>query len=358
MSALAIAGAQTAAGDLFQRYRPQSELGRGPLATIYHALDEQGQPVALKLFDTRFGHEPRFAVRFRHHLKAVVGLNHPNLVTVLDYGLAGERFYIVYELVEGSNLATLLAEQGALWPDMAADVVRQICSGLQAAHERGLVHRSLKPENVLLDREGRVKVVDVGLSSLLSESGLSRTSVVLHGVNYMAPEQGSGHHAGPAADIYSAGVILFEAVAARPPFVAGDVWRVVQMHLQTQPPSLRRLNAGTPPELEAVVERALRKEPDDRFATAGEMAAALAPLASRAAVLSLPLAPQTTAPKRPVATSHPTFGHARRRARELLAEIRDNGAPRSQRTAGWLLLLQFVLTFVLTFLLLLALTGS
>lgn len=265
------------AGHLFQRYRPQRELGRGPMATVYRVVDdESGLPAALKLFDARFRHEPRFAIRFRQHLKAVVGLNHDHLVNIRDYGLAGDHFYIVAELVDGQNLATLMAERGALSPAAAAEIARQACLGLAAAHEQGLVHRNLKPENILLSESGQVKVADVGLSGLLSESGLSRTSVMLHGAVYMAPEQGRGLVTGPAADIYSLGVILFEMVTGRPPFDSADVWSIVQMHLQADPPSPRSLNSDIPPQLAAVIVQALRKEPDQRIVTAGEMAAALA----------------------------------------------------------------------------------
>lgn len=345
-------------GDLFHRYRPQRELGRGPLATIYRAIDkDREEAVALKLFDARFRREPRFAIRFRQHLRAVVGLEHPNLARVLDYGLAGNHFYIVNELVEGMNLATLMAERGVLSPGMAAEVARQICLGLSAAHEYGLVHRNLKPENVLLSREGQVKVVDVGLSGLLSESGLSRTSVMLHGVDYMAPEQGRGQRAGPAADVYSVGVILFEMLADRPPFVSEDVWRVVQMHLQTPPPSLRRLNPNVSVELQAVVARALSKEPGERFASAGDMAAALAPLAADGVSLELPATPPPPSTERSSSALPVALERARRQARGLLAELRAEGGPRSVESAGLLLALQFVISFALTFLLLLALTG-
>lgn len=345
-------------GDLFRRYRPQEELGRGPVATVYRAVDEESKrAVALKLFDARFRQEPRFAVRFRHHLKAVVALNHAHLIAVRDYGLAGDHFYIVTDLVEGLNLATLLAERGALAPAAAAGVARQVCDALAAAHEHGLVHRNLKPENVLLGEDGQARVADVGLSGLLSESGLSQTSVMLHGAAYMAPEQGRGQTAGPAADIYSAGVILFEMLTGQPPFISKDVWQVVQMHLYAEPPSPGELNPDVPPELAAVVARALRKEPAGRFATADEMATALAPLASGAGAIEwTPALPQTTGGRRRMRLPV-VFNRGRDWAGRLAAKVTTTDGRRRLPRRRLLLGLQFIASFTVAFLLLLALTG-
>ncbi len=345
-------------GDLFQRYRPQDELGRGPVATVYRAMDEEsGRPVALKLFDAHFRREPRFAIRFRRHLQTVVGLHHDHVVAVRDYGLAGDHFYIATEFVDGLNLATLLTERGVLSPAAAAYVARQTCFGLAAAHEHGLVHRNLKPENVLLAEDGQVKIADVGLSGLLSESGLSQTSVMLNGAGYMAPEQGRGLTAGPAADVYSAGVILFEMLTGRPPFASADIWQVVHMHLRTAPPSPRDLNPDVPSELATVVGRALHKEPNDRFASAAAMSSALAPLAAGVSSIELPPAkPRAAAGRRP--TELPVILHrAGRRVRRLVANLTVTDGPRRLRLSLFLLVLQFIVTFTIALLLLLPLSG-
>lgn len=347
------------AGDLFRRYRPQGELGRGPVATVYRAVSEEsGRPVALKLFDARFRQEPRFAIRFRHHLKAIVALKHAHLVAVRDYGLAGDHFYIVTDLVEGPNLATLLAERGALPPGVAARIAGHVCDALAAAHEHGLVHRNLKPENVLLDEEEQVVIADVGLSGLLSESGLSQTSVMLHGADYMAPEQGRGQTAGPAADIYSAGVILFEMLAGQPPFASKDIWQVVQMHLHAEPPSPRDLNPDVPAALATVVTRALCKDPAGRFASAGEMATVLAPLAAGPGALDWMLAlSQTTTVPRPLRLPA-ALGRARNRADRLVTKMTAAASQRRFPKRGFLLGLQFIASFTIAFVLLLTLTGS
>ena len=342
-----------------RRYRPQGELGRGPVTTVFRAMhEESGQPVALKLFDARFHQEPRFAIRFRDHLKAVVGLDHIHLVGVRDYGLAGDHFYIITELVDGLNLATFLSESGTLSPGAAAEVARQVCVALAAAHGFGLVHRNLKPQNVLLAEDGQVKVADVGLSGLLSESGLSQTSVMLHGAGFMAPEQARGQTAGPAADVYSLGVILFQMLTGRPPFESRDVWQVVQMRLLADPPSVRDLNPDVSPELAAVVAQALRKESADRFATADDMAAALAPLSSAIDGIKLPPA-LSRSTSRPRAVRLPAVISRR------LAQL-DGLAAETGVTDGWqrfprlglLLGLQFFISFIVVFLLLLALTGT
>ena len=265
------------------RFRLEPENGHGslagPLAEVVRARDlESGRAVALKRFLPQYSSDPRFAVRFREHLKDIAPLRHPALVGIVDYGRDGDLFYIASEWVEGVHLGTYLAEYGAFSPPAAVYVARQICAALSGIHRQGMVHRGLKPENIFLTTGGEVKVADMGLSVLASDSGLSRTTVMMDMVNTMSPEQARGRPTEPASDIYSLGVILFTMVAGRPPFEAGDAWSVVRMHVQDSPPSLRARHVDAPQALAAIVEKALQKRPEARFATVEEMDAALAKL--------------------------------------------------------------------------------
>lgn len=261
------------------RYRLITEIGRGPMASVYEAIDlQRGQQVVVKLFQSRFQSDPNFAIRFREHLRVLVELEHDNLATILDYGLADEGYYLVTEAPHGITLRTFIAEQGALSPSQALYASKQICAGLSVVHERGLVHRDLKPENILLLPDSRVKVTDIGLTSLLSETGLSKTDVMLNGVGYMSPEQARGKPVGPESDIYSIGILIFEMLTERLPFESSDTWRVVKMHAQDNPPSVHDINPKVPIGLSRIVDQALQKERSSRFASASEMETALAEL--------------------------------------------------------------------------------
>lgn len=266
----------------------------GPLAEVIRARDlESGHKVAIKRFRPHFSRDARFAVRFREQLKRLAPVTHPALVSIVDYGFDGECFFIASEWVDGVNLSTYLAEYGSLGnvgetrhrggvafsPEAAVYVARQVCAALGALHGAGLVHRGLKPENVFITSErGSVKVSDATLSRLASESGLSRTNVMMGSVAYMSPEQARGKPVGPQADIYSLGVILFEMLTDELPFKASDPWSLVSMHAQDAPPSPRERNRAVSPELASIVERALQKAPEERFATVESLEAALAPL--------------------------------------------------------------------------------
>lgn len=264
---------------LENRYRLATEIGRGPMATVYQAVDlESGQQVVVKVFQSRFQTDPGFAVRFREHLKVLVEIDHKNLLTILDYGLVDGEYYIVMEEHHGLTLRTVIAEQGALSSSQAVHISKQICAAVNVIHEQGLVHRDLKPENVLLLPDGQIKVTDVGLTSLLSETGLSKTDVMLAGVGYMSPEQAHGKPIGPASDIYNIGILLFEILTGRLLFESSDAWKVVKMHAQEIPPSAHDINPKVPIGLSRIVDQALQKESSGRFASAAEMEIALAEL--------------------------------------------------------------------------------
>jgi eukaryotic-like serine/threonine-protein kinase len=287
-------------GELFAgRYGVEAQAGQGPVTAVYRAVDvESGRTVALKLFPAAFSSDPRFAIRFREHLRQVAALAHPNLLPILDYGLAEGRYYIVEAWAEGLNLSTYLSEFGPMAPGLAVAVGRQICAAVAAIHEQGLLHRDLKPENIFLLPAGAVRVADAGFGELVSETGLSRTSVMLDGIAYLSPEQARGEPAEQASDVYSSGILLFEMLTGAPPFVSNDLWSVVSMHAEVEAPPAHERNAAVPEALSAVVARALAKRRAGRYAAIAALDEALAALPHPEAI-AFPVAPAPAAGERP-----------------------------------------------------------
>jgi serine/threonine protein kinase len=263
---------------LGDRYVLQAEIARGNATSIYRALDrESGRTVALRVFNQRFQADPRFVIRFRQRMLAIAAISHENLVDIFDYGVLDGRYFIAMEWVSGVDLRTYLVEHGPLSPGLAAWIAIKVCAALEAVHRNGLAHRGIKPQNILLSGSGAIKVSDVGLSRLYSESGLSRTNVMVEGVGFMSPEQVYGEEVGPPSDIYSLGVLLYEMLANRLPFESKDAWEVLRMHVNEQPPTPRRFNSAISPELATVILTALQKDPARRYTSAQEMAQALLP---------------------------------------------------------------------------------
>ena len=253
-------------------YRLGEEISRGEVASIYRAIAPgNGQPVAIKLFHTRYHTDPRFAIRFREHLRCLAGLSHENLVSVLDYGVEQNHYYIVMEWVAGIDLGIYITEHGPLPAGLSIFIARQVCAALDHIHQHGLIHQGIKPQNILLTLEGQVKVANVGLSGLLSESGLSKTHLMLTGVGYIPPEQARGKKLTLQSDIYSLGATLFEMLTGRLPFESKEIWSMVRMHASEIPPSPRQFNQQVPEELANIVARALHKDPQHRFPSAAEM---------------------------------------------------------------------------------------
>jgi serine/threonine protein kinase len=263
---------------LGERYILQAEIARGSATSIYRALDrESGRTVALRVFNQRFQADPRFVIRFRQQMLAIAAITHENLVAIFDYGALDGRYFIAMEWVSGVDLRTYLVEHGLLSNGLAAWIAIKVCAALEAVHRSGLTHRGIKPQNILISGSGAVKVSDIGLIGLYSESGLSRTNVMVEGVGFMSPEQARGEVVGPPSDIYSLGVLLYEMLTNRLPFESKDAWEVLRMHVKEQPPTPRRFNSAIPAELATVVLTALQKDPARRYTTAGEMAQALSP---------------------------------------------------------------------------------
>jgi len=270
-------------GDLIaERYELEELLGTGGMSTVFRARDSQlERRVALKILHQRYAEDPEYLERFRREARAVARLSHPNIVNVIDRGDDGGRQYIVFEHVEGENLKEFVQRTGPLPVRRALELVLPVAEGLAFAHEQGLVHRDVKPQNVLLSREGDVKVTDFGIArSLHVEHGVTQTGTVLGTGEYLAPEQASGKPVSPATDVYSLGVVLWELLAGEVPFSGENFVAVALRHINEPLPSLREQRPDVSPRLAAVVERALAKDPAHRFpsmaALARELRACLA----------------------------------------------------------------------------------
>ena len=257
------------------RYRVLAPLGEGGMATLWRAVDEQlDREVAVKLLRPQYGTDAGFAARFRQEARSAGSLSHPNIVPVYDYGTDAESGgqYIVMQLVEGQDLAAVLQERGPLQPDEAVRIALGVASALEAAHRRGIVHRDVKPGNILIDHD--VKVTDFGIARAISETSMTVTGTTLGSVHYFSPEQARGDEVTGASDVYSLGIVLYEMLTGRRPF-EGDSAAGVALKRLTEDPLPPTTHAEVPPALSAIVMRALERDPARRYPDAGSFAEAL-----------------------------------------------------------------------------------
>ena len=257
---------------LNDRYRLLELIGSGGMAVVYRGVDTLLQrQVAVKVLREGFAGDPAFLARFQREARAAARLDHPNVVTVYDVGQDGDRHYIVMECVDGQDLKTLIRQQGRLDVHEALDIALQVCGGVGHAHKAGIIHCDIKPQNVLVTRDGRAKVTDFGIARALSGSGITESETVWGSPVYFSPEQAAGEPPSPASDVYSIGVMLYEALAGSPPFHAEKPAALALMHLREEPPPLAVRNPQVPSQLERVVRKALAKEPSARYRTAEQL---------------------------------------------------------------------------------------
>ncbi len=258
------------------RYRLVELLGQGGMATIYRATDSQlGRDVAVKVLHREYGRDPDFVARFRQEAHAAAALSHPGIVAVHDFGVDDEGPYLVMELVDGEDLASLLRRNGPLPPRQAARLVAEVARALDAAHDRGIVHRDVKPGNIMLNANGRVKVTDFGIARAWADAGLTLPGTTLGSVHYFSPEQALGEPATAASDVYSLGIVLYELLSGRRPWEGDSAAAVAMARISAQPPRISDVRPSVPPALEAIDRKALARDAPSRFASAGAMADAL-----------------------------------------------------------------------------------
>ncbi len=268
------------------RYELEEVVGHGGMSSVYKAHDSLlERHVALKILHERYNADDEFVERFKREARSVAQLQHPCIVTVIDRGEEEGRQYIVFEYVEGENLKEHVVRKGRLRVAEALEIAIEVAGALAFAHEHGLVHRDVKPQNVLLNGDGRPKVTDFGIArSLDVDTGMTQTGTILGTSNYIAPEQASGGSVDQQTDVYSLGVVLYELLAGDVPFPGESFLAVAMKHVNEPPPNLLDLRSDVPLRVAAAVDRALEKDPAQRFpsmkAFAAELEACLASLST------------------------------------------------------------------------------
>ena len=264
---------------LGERYQLQDPIGRGGMATIYRGRDmRMERTVAIKVLREVYSTDPKFVTRFQREAKAASSLQHPNIVQVYDYGQSDGNYFIVMELIEGTDLRRYLRSRGVLAIDRAIIIAHDVALGLGAAHRRAIVHRDVKPQNILVGRDGSIKLTDFGIASVykdINAERLTTTGMTLGTVQYYAPEQAQGEIVSPAADVYALGIVMYEMLTGRTPFDGDTPVAVAMQHIQDTPAPPTQLNPNIPPALEEIILRCLEKVPEMRFRDGSVLARAL-----------------------------------------------------------------------------------
>ena len=317
------------------RYRLVHRIATGGMGAVHEAIDERlDRRVAVKLLKEEYADDPTFVARFVREARAAAALGHPNIAQVFDSGQDGDLHFIVMELVEGRHLGQVLREQGRLDARVAVDVVGQVCEALAVAHAAGIVHRDIKPGNVLIRPDGQVKVTDFGIAHRTGDTALTGTGMVLGTAQYLSPEQASGQAATPASDVYATGVLLYQLLTGAVPFEGDSPLAVALAHVRDDVPPVRQLAPEVPAAVAAVVARATAKDPEQRYPSAQQMADALRgtptqqPDAFAAGPATMPMtAPMTGPTGRSTAPLPPP-------APAALREVRTTFGPRVMIAAG------------------------
>jgi serine/threonine-protein kinase len=257
------------------RYRVVSRLGSGGMADVYLAEDQLlGRSLAVKVLHHHFAEDQEFVERFRREASSAAGLSHPNIVGIFDRGEWDGTYYIAMEYVPGRSLKELVREQGPLEPVVAIDIVTQILQAARFAHARGVIHRDLKPHNVILDEEGRARVTDFGIAQA-GASDMTMTGSIMGTAQYLSPEQAQGHAVSATSDLYAVGVVLYELLTGAVPFDGDTAVAIAFKHVSARPSAPSVANPAVPSVLDEIVLRALAKDPTARYASAEEFIAAL-----------------------------------------------------------------------------------
>ena len=258
------------------RYRLVEQVGVGGMAIVYRAIDENtGHYVAVKLLRPDLAHDADYVTRFQREAEAASKMTHHNIVNLTDVGMDGDNRFLVMEFVSGRTLKQIIQEKGRLSSRTATQITIRILSALQHAHENGIIHRDIKPQNILVNTEGHVKVADFGIARIANSATLTKGDVVMGSVHYFSPEQASGQPADERSDIYSVGVVLYEMLTGRVPFDGENQVAIAMQHIHNRPTPIEKIAPDVPASLNAVCMKALAKNPIYRYQTAKEMASDL-----------------------------------------------------------------------------------
>ena len=272
------------------RYEVEEMLGQGGMARVFRGTDSVlGRNVAVKVLSPQYAGDDQFVARFRREAQAAAGLNHPNIVSVYDTGSQGDVHYIVMEYVEGRTLRDVIRQEGPILPERAAEIGQAVARALAMAHHAGLVHRDIKPGNIMLTRDGEVKVMDFGIARTSTGDTLTQTAAVLGTASYLSPEQAQGATVDARSDIYSLGCVLYEMLTGRPPFTGDSPVAIAYKHVREDPVPPGRINTDVPDSLEAVVMKSMAKNPENRYQSADELREDLERAAQGMPTLATPL---------------------------------------------------------------------
>lgn len=301
------------------RYRVEAKIAAGGMSTVYRGHDVRlDRQVALKVMDSRYADDREFLTRFQREARAIARLKSPGLVALYDQGTDAAHPFLVMELVDGGTLRELLRERGPMPPHAVVAVLRPLLSGLGVAHHAGLVHRDVKPENVLISRDGEVKLVDFGLVRATAEAGITSTSVILGTAAYLSPEQVLGAETGPRSDVYAAGIMAFELLTGTTPFKGDSAITVANQRLDQDVPAPSSVIDGVPGQFDEFIARATARAADARFSDAAAMGAELDAIAEELAL------PQFRVPAPKSSAQHASAGPpVRRPTRQLTRGPRD-----------------------------------
>jgi len=268
------------------RYEIREHIASGGMASVFKTWDHRVERiVAIKVLRSLDKNDQRAVERFRREARAAAALAHPNAVTIYDFVEEMGQYFLVMEYIQGPTLKQLIAQRRHLQPREVIEIASQVCAVLQVAHTGGYIHRDIKPQNIMLAWSGGpgglsdggawVKLTDFGIVRVAEDAGLTNSGIVLGTADYLSPEQARGETLTGSSDLYSLGVVMFEMLAGRPPFVGPTAVSIAMQHATTNPPPLRQFNPMVPQALEQLVHRTLQKEPEDRFNSALEMQQAL-----------------------------------------------------------------------------------
>lgn len=279
---------------LNKRYQLLETVGKGGMAVVYRAHDLMLERfVAVKVLREGTSRDPTFQGRFRQEAKAAANLSHPNIVTVHDFGLDHGQLFLVMEYVPGTDLKTLIKQRGHFSPEEAVPLIIQACAGIGYAHRSGLVHCDVKPQNMLVTPDMRLKVADFGIARALATIQPDEKSDVVWGSpQYFAPEQASGSAPAPASDVYSLGIILYEMLTGSLPFHSDSAAELTRLHIEEEPPPLSEMIPGISATLEKILAKVLSKEPSQRYRTADQLGRVLLNFGNAKSAPSLALTPE------------------------------------------------------------------
>ena len=327
---------------LANRYRLTEQSGMGGMAIVYRAVDlRTGHNVAVKVLRPEYNEDSEFISRFQREAEAASKMTHHNIVNLLDVGMDGENRYLVMEYVQGKTLKTVIQERGKLSPALAGQIAIRILSALEHAHRNGIVHRDIKPQNILVHADGHIKVADFGIARIANSSTLTKGDNVMGSVHYFSPEQAKGEGANATSDLYSTGVVLYEMLTGKVPYDGDNPVAVAMQHLHATPVPIQNLAPDVPPALVRVCMKAMEKNPAMRYQTARDMAADI-----RAALENRPERP--VYPEKELEVQQPKPQMVKDdAAKPQLSDTGRNKTRNTKRNRTWTIIMTSVLGLIL-----------